>query len=62
MRPNHFFIDFNRSGDSLFVFLREIFHGLFPFFDYGLVTVINQKTGPFSNALSQNVRHFLIGI
>lgn len=31
MRPNLFFINFNRSGDCLFVFLRYIFHGLFSF-------------------------------
>ncbi len=27
-------------------------------FDYGLVTIINQKTGPFSSAFFQNVRNF----
>ena len=31
MRPNLFFINFNRSGDCLFVFLRYIFLGLFSF-------------------------------
>ena len=31
MRPNLFFINFNRSGDCLFVFLRYIFHSLFSF-------------------------------
>lgn len=31
MRSNLFFIDFNRSGDCLFVFLRYIFHDLFSF-------------------------------
>ena len=48
MRPNLFFIDFNRSGDCLFVFLRYVFHGLFFLsFDYGLVSIINQETGLF---------------
>ena len=48
MRPNLFFINFNRSGDCLFIFLRYIFHGLFFLsFDYGLVTIINQKTDLF---------------
>ena len=31
MRPNLFFVNFNRSGDCLFVFLRYIFLGLFSF-------------------------------
>lgn len=31
MRPNLFFVNFNRSGDCLFVFLRYIFHSLFSF-------------------------------
>ena len=31
MRPNLFFINFNRSGDCLFVFLRYIVYGLFSF-------------------------------
>ena len=57
MRPNLFFINFNRSGDCLFVFLRYIFLGLFSFLwlEFGHY---NQKTGPFSSALSQNVRNF----
>ena len=59
MRPNLFFIDFNRSGDCLFVFLHYISHGLFSFlYDYGLVTIINQKTGLFSSPFSLNVRNF----
>ena len=52
MRPNLFFIDFNRSGDCLLVFLRCIFPWPVSLsFDYGLITII-QKTGPFSSALS----------
>ena len=31
MRPNFFFSDFNRSGDSLFIFLCYLFHGQFFF-------------------------------
>ena len=64
MRPNLFFIDFHRSGDCLFIFLRYIFHGLFFLsFDYGLVTIINQETNrSFSRAFFQNVRNFPNGI
>ena len=39
--------------DKFLVFIRYFL------VDYGLVTIINQKTGPFSSALSQNVRNFL---
>ena len=54
MRLNLFFIDFNCSGDCLFVFLHYIFHGLFP----GLVTRINQKNRPFFKILLSKCAQF----
>ena len=57
MRPNLFFIDFNCSGDRLFVFLRCIPRGGFPFFGQSLGSIIGKKS-PFSSARSQNVHNF----
>ena len=55
LRPNFFYINFNRSRDCLFGFWRYIFHGLFPF----LFGHYNQSGNrPLSRAFFQNVRNF----
>lgn len=58
MRPNLFFIDFNRSGDCLFGFLRYIFHGLFSFLWLEFSHYNQSENRPLSRAFFQNVRNF----
>ena len=57
MLHNLFFIDFDGSWDWLFVFLRYIFHSLFPFVWFLVGIIINHGNRLFQASSPSNVRN-----